>query len=144
MDIVPSLWVSTYYCILGWHLVITKKQKKNLFINFVISRHQLQFDYYIVRDVLKNFPQNFFFSCGRTVTKQTLRHLWRVIMATLIGRTANIANIITHPTPCLTAHKKKSAGTELRGNCLTVEFSYSQASMEDTCHSRCLLLHFFI
>ena len=25
MDVVPSLWVSTYYCILGWHLVITKK-----------------------------------------------------------------------------------------------------------------------
>ena len=28
MDVVPSLWVSTYYCILGWHLVITKKQKR--------------------------------------------------------------------------------------------------------------------
>ena len=32
MDIVPSLWVSTYYCILGWHLVITKNQKKKNYL----------------------------------------------------------------------------------------------------------------
>ena len=144
MDIVPSLWVSTYYCILGWHLVITKNQKKKFFFINLLFQDINCNSIIILWEMFWKISHRNFFSCGRTVTKQTLRHLWRVIMATLIGRTANIANIITHPTPCLTAHKKKSAGTELRGNCLTVEFSYSQASMEDTCHSRCLLLHFFI
>ena len=90
MDIVPSLWVSTYYCILGWHLVITKNQKKKkLFIKFVISGHQLQFNYYIVRDVLKNFPQNFFFLAGG---------LWRMTEWSLINHSSPLARPIVWHT----------------------------------------------
>ena len=91
MNIVPSLWVSTYYCILGWHLVITKTKEK-LFINFVISRHQLQFNYYIVRDVLKNFPQKIFFSRGRTVKND-----WMITHQSFI--TFSKTHSLTHGKP---------------------------------------------
>ena len=66
-----------------------KKPKKILFINFVISRHQLQFDYYIVRDVLKNFPQNFFFLAGG---------LWRMTVWSLINHSSPLARPIVWHT----------------------------------------------
>ena len=138
MDIVPSLWVSTYYCILGWHLVITKNQK--IFFLLILLFQDINCNSIIILWEMfwKISHRKFFFSCGRTVTKQTLRHLWRVLLATLIGRAANT----THPNAKL--HVRRSMHSDLRGNCLTGGFSYSQASMADTCYSRCLLLHFFI
>ena len=138
MDIVPSLWVSTYYCILGWHLVITKNQKKKNYLLVCYFKASIAIRLLYCERCFEKFPTEFFFFLAGG--------LWRMTEWSLINHSSPLARPIVWHTAnhgSLTHdHRRRERSCDWLSQASRV--TSRCAVMEDTCYSRCLLLHFFI